>query len=243
MPEIEQLPSQFNTDISKGPAWSALPAPYQPPVQSGPWDATQFIQAASRELPIAEATKAIESATQLEGILGYDADVKAFERTQGREGLDTTHALTKWGPKLFFKHPAVALHAAAAGQKFQPEEITLPSGQKVTRMSPQRVAFSPKGLRTDLTPSENISAIRTQMKGLQDQIKNEIDPKKEATLWERHNALVDQLGGLRAKTPAIAGGGGGIPPAPKNAKDRQAGMVYMTPKGPHIWMGDHWKVQ
>jgi hypothetical protein len=233
MPETEQLPPQFNTDISKGPTWSALPAPYQPPVQSGPWDATQFIQAASRELPIAEATKAIESATQLEGVLGYDADIKA--------GVPTHDALTKWAPKLFFKHPAVALRAAAAQPQFKPSQVEV-GGQSLIQMSPNRFSFAPKGPRTELTPSENLNVMKAQMKGLQDQIKNETDPKKEAALWQQHNALVDQLGGLRAKTAAITSGGGGIPPAPKNAKDRQTGMVYMTPKGPHKWTGEHWTV-
>jgi len=224
-------PSLGNQDITKGPVMSALPAPYQPPPATGSWS-DQYAQAAFKELPPDIAMKAVEAAEQLEGKLGFDADVAA--------GVPQEKALAKWAPKMYRRNPAVIAHLQQLNRPaFQPEEITLPSGQKVTRMSPQRVAFQPKGPRTDLTPSENISAIRTQMKGLQDQIKNETDPKKEATLWQQHNALVDQLGGLRTKTGGTPKGSD-VPQAPKNPKDREEGMVYMTPKGPHKWTGEHW---
>jgi hypothetical protein len=48
-------------------------------------------------VPPGEAGKAIEMATRLEGILGFDADVKS--------GVPTTDALRKWAPKMYFNHP------------------------------------------------------------------------------------------------------------------------------------------
>lgn len=229
-------PSLGNQDISKGPVMSMLPTPYQPPAQTGPWDSSQYASEAFKRLPPDVALKAMEAAVQLEGNLGYAADIKA--------GVPEMQALSKWAPKMYHRNPAVAARliqqqSIANKPAFQPEELTLPSGQKVTRMSPQRVAFSPKGPRAELTPSENIHSITAQMKGLQDQIKNETDPNKEAALWQKHNALVDQLGGLRTKTATTAQGGD-VPQAPKNAKDRGSGIVYMTPKGPHKWTGEHW---
>jgi len=85
----------MNTDIRKGPIVEALPPPYQPPPQTGYWDSSQYITEAFKQLPPEQAMKAMESAVGLEGMLGYDADVKA--------GMPADQALRKWQTKMYFK--------------------------------------------------------------------------------------------------------------------------------------------
>jgi len=189
-------PPQFNTDITKGPTWSTLPAPYQPPPGPQGFDSTGFLQEAFRTLPLDVAMKASEAAIQLEGQLGYAADVKA--------GVPEMQALTRWAPKIYHRNPAVVAHLMQANKPaFQPEEITLPSGQKVTRVSPNRVSYAPKGPRTELTPGEQIHALSQEMRGLEKQIAAESDLKREEALRQKYAAKVEELSALRGKSGGV----------------------------------------
>lgn len=192
------------------PAPPMQPPPVQPPgvqmdylpppadQKMGPqgFDSAGFVSEAFRTLPLDVAMKASEAAIQLEGQLGYAADLKA--------GVPEMQALTRWAPKIWHRNPAVAAHLANANKPaFQPEEITLPSGQRVTRMSPQRVAFSPKGQRSELTPGEQIHSITAEMRGLEKQIAGESDLKREEALRKKHSALGDELSALRGKSGGV----------------------------------------
>lgn len=181
---------------NQGVQMSYLPPPVDQKLGPQGFDTAGFLSEAFRTLPLDVAMKASEAAIQLEGQLGYAADIKA--------GVPEMQALTKWAPRIYHRNPAVAAHLLNANRPaFQPEEITLPSGQKVTRMSPQRVAFSPKGQRSELTPGEQIHALSQEMRGLEKQIAGESDLKREEALRQKYAAKVDELSALRGKSGGV----------------------------------------
>lgn len=190
------VPPRFNQDISKGPVMSELPAPYQPPPNQGAnFDSSGFVQEAFRTLPLEVAMKASEAAIQLEGQLGYAADLKA--------GVPDMQALTKWAPKIWHRNPAVAAHLMNASKPaFQPSKINV-QGQEMYMMSPNRAAFAPKGQRAELTPGEQIHALSQEMRGLEKQIAGESDLKREEALRQKYAAKVEELSALRGKSGGI----------------------------------------
>jgi hypothetical protein len=129
-------PSLGNQDITKGPVMSALPAPYQPPPATGSWS-DQYATAAFRELPPDIAMKAVEAAEQLEGKLGFDADVAA--------GVPQEKALAKWAPKMYRRNPAVI--ARLTQPQFQPTTRQV-GGQTLIQTSPNRFQIAPQGQPT-----------------------------------------------------------------------------------------------
>lgn len=69
-------------------------------------------------VPAKEANQAVEMATRLQGVLGFDADVKA--------GVPTVEALRKWAPKMYFNHPgAVSRLIQPPATPFQPSTTTV----------------------------------------------------------------------------------------------------------------------
>lgn len=138
MPDIaEPLPPQFNTDISKGPTWESLPAPYQrTSEEAAQANRLEMIRNIFNQVPTAEAFKAIESATKLEGALGYDADIRA--------GASSLEALTKWAPKLFYNNPSAMLKAAQPAFKPSVQEV---DGRKLIQTSPNRFQLMPQDLQ------------------------------------------------------------------------------------------------
>ena len=83
-------------------------------------------------VPTKEANQAVEMATRLEGILGFDADVKA--------GIPTMEALRKWAPKLYFNHPGAV--SRLVQPPFTPT-VAKVGGHDLIQMSPQRFQFPP----------------------------------------------------------------------------------------------------
>lgn len=121
-----------------------------PPPPPPDLDRSAAIADLYRRVPLEQANKAIEAATRLEGMLGYDADRKA--------GIPVMEALTKWSPKMYFNHPAAVaslMRSSAAGKAapFVPSATTI-DGQKMFQMSPNRFAFPPGGGEAGFTPKE-----------------------------------------------------------------------------------------
>lgn len=139
-------PQQFNIDPSLGPTWSNLPNPgYQPTTEQA-----QFRDLADtlKSIPIrsiSEAQQAIAFATELEGKLGFDADVRA--------GVPTHEALMKWAPKLYSRNPAAI--AKMIEPPFQPT-MTDVGGQKLLQLQKNKFTAQPPsfniGPNGELTP-------------------------------------------------------------------------------------------
>jgi hypothetical protein len=92
-------------------------------------------------VPPGEAGKAIEMATRLEGILGFDADVKS--------GVPTTDALRKWAPKMYFNHPGAV--SRLVQPPFTPG-VTNVGDERLIQTSPNRYQLLPKPMPTDIGP-------------------------------------------------------------------------------------------
>lgn len=188
--------------------------PHDKPVDDGSGRRRQeAIQELFSKVPIEQATKAIEAATRLEGMLGFDADRKA--------GVPMMEALSKWSPKLYFNHPsAIAQLQKQANttphQPFAPTE-TMVGGQKLIQMSPNRFAFAPNQpgnlgettqvgdqqyVRTgprhlqaihpakpSLETMEQIRDINRQTVSLQKQMEKLIDPEEALALQKKIDTL------------------------------------------------------
>jgi hypothetical protein len=83
-------------------------------------------------VPAKEASQAVEMATRLQGVLGFDADVKA--------GVPTVEALRKWAPKMYFNHPGAV--SRLIQPPFQPG-VTNVGGQNLIQTSPNRYQLLP----------------------------------------------------------------------------------------------------
>lgn len=83
-------------------------------------------------VPTKDANQAVEMATRLEGILGFDADVKS--------GVPTMEALRKWAPKLYFNHPGAV--SRLVQPPFTPT-VAKVGGHDLIQTSPQRFQFPP----------------------------------------------------------------------------------------------------
>jgi hypothetical protein len=83
-------------------------------------------------VPPGEAGKAIEMATRLEGILGFDADVKS--------GVPFMDALRTWAPKLYFNHPGAV--SRLVQPPFSPSQMQV-GGQNLIQTSPNRYQVIP----------------------------------------------------------------------------------------------------
>lgn len=103
LPQNRPVPASARRDPNALPPSQGGPVPEQwwlkqPPqiAQQQPWSATPFVQAVFSEgiAGTKEGQAAITQAIRLEGILGYDADVKA--------GMSVPEALQKWGPKMYY---------------------------------------------------------------------------------------------------------------------------------------------
>jgi hypothetical protein len=92
-------------------------------------------------VPPGEAGKAIDMATRLEGILGFDADVKS--------GVPTTDALSKWAPKMYFNHPGAV--SRLVQPPFTPG-VTNVGDERLIQTSPNRYQLLPKPMPTDIGP-------------------------------------------------------------------------------------------
>lgn len=130
--------ADYNTDIQAGPVMSELPTLYSPNQDVGRatprFDSSGFAGEAFQRLPLDVALKAMEGAIQLEGMLGYDADIKA--------GVPTSVAISKWSPKLFHRNPS-AVHQFTQAP-FQPT-VKEVGGHQLIQTSPNRFQLAPQG--------------------------------------------------------------------------------------------------
>jgi uncharacterized protein YjiS (DUF1127 family) len=273
------MPEPFNLDIQKGPTMEALPTPMQGPTGAPRFDSSGFISEAFQKLPLDTAVKAMEAAVQLEGALGFDADVRA--------GVPTPVALAKWSSKLFHRSPATI--AKLNEQPFEPKMRDV-GGHQLLQTGPNRYQLAPgmepsgpveaqEVMGPGGTPLAGVTAIRgrggsvhvipekatgpnpTQLGML---IKHQLDDiglqlrdvGAEGGIAENspeHKQLMEEQKRYRSElrkltdtvlTPkssvSAQASKAGLPAAPSNPKQREAGRVYMTPKGPHKWTGEHW---
>lgn len=112
--------------------------------QDEAWQMAQRM-AANKEMEVAY-TKAM----QLEGQLGFAADVKA--------GVPMPQALSKWAPKMYWNNPSQSERAMEAVMKanepaFRPTETTV-GGTRLIQTSPNRFQIPPIGPSTDTGPIE-----------------------------------------------------------------------------------------
>jgi len=222
-PQGEQLPARFNTDITKGPTWAALPTPYQRTnEEAAQANRLEMIRNIFNKVPTAEAFKAIEAATKLEGALGYDADIRA--------GASSLEALTKWAPKLFYNNPNAILKAAQPA--FKPSEMdvggrhliqTSPNrfqvmpadlgtgaleGRPITDQSGEVIGYDAPGAKHVIRPStmregatirEQITLNNARLRGLEKQMQTAMinrDKAGLATLQKKHQQVLDDLEAL-----------------------------------------------
>lgn len=139
-PAVAQRPPVTGMD-SMEPGWW-IPKPAPPSIDRGRVNAIRDLYNA---VPISDANKAIEMATRLEGVLGFDAEVKS--------GVSTLEALKKWAPKMYFNNPG------AVSKLMQPDfkpGITNVEDQRLIQTSPNRYQLIPK---PDGTNSGDIQAI------------------------------------------------------------------------------------
>lgn len=143
-PDVTAMPLPAAAAPAPAAAQGALPdkwwiAPPKPPeIDRGRVNAIRDLYNA---VPSGEANKAIEMATRLEGVLGFDADVKA--------GVPTTEAIKKWAPKMYFNHPG------AVSRLIQPAfapGITNVGDERLIQTSPNRYQLLPKPTPTDVGP-------------------------------------------------------------------------------------------
>lgn len=138
-PPAAQRPPATGMD-SMEPGWW-IPKPAPPSIDRGRVNAIRDLYNA---VPISDANKAIEMATRLEGVLGFDAEVKS--------GVSTLEALKKWAPKMYFNNPG------AVSKLMQPDfkpGITNVGDQQLIQTSPNRYQIVPKAT----TNTGNIQAV------------------------------------------------------------------------------------
>lgn len=140
--------------------WIRENTPPEPSIDYGRVNAIRDLYNA---VPTKEANSAIEMATRLEGILGFDADRKA--------GVSTTEALRKWAPKMYFNNPG------AVSRMIQPPfapGVTNVGGHELIQTGPNRYQLAPPKLTEEtgdiplrplVTPEGKILGYGKQTKG------------------------------------------------------------------------------
>lgn len=247
-----------------------LPQPPQGSQQPG-FSATPYIKdiLMSKFAGSKEAGVAIQRALQLEGRLGFDADVKA--------GLPPGEAMAKWGDKLYADNPSAVAHFAAmqsARQAPLGQIMDLGEGRQGVRVGPQHIQLLPPKPQTGPIQGRSIlddqgnvigidaegarhphfntnkggATLRDQIMLFNAKLKASSAALKAAQSTpgpEGRKLTQDLLREHRALQTELGKLGvtptGQIAPAPEK-KDRKAGATYMTPNGVHQWTGSHWTV-
>lgn len=138
LPSAPSAPSATAANPGALPPNWWFPQPKAPEIDRGRVNAIRDLYNA---VPAGEAGKAIEMATRLEGMLGFDADVKS--------GISTLEAIKKWVPKMYFNHPG------AVSRLMQPAfspGVTNVDGERLIQTSPNRYQLLPKSATTDVGP-------------------------------------------------------------------------------------------
>jgi hypothetical protein len=135
--DVPAVPLIGGTGTNAPPATgiNALPARWwerQAPAPSIDYGRVNALRDLYNTVPTKEANQAVEMATRLEGVLGFDADVKS--------GVPTMEALRKWAPKLYFNHPGAV--SRLVQPPFTPS-MTNVGGHNLIQTSPQRFQFPP----------------------------------------------------------------------------------------------------
>jgi hypothetical protein len=198
--------------------------------------------------PTAQTERAVQAAIRFQAQRQYQQDLAS--------GMSPNEALAKAAPLMFSKPPP-------AMTPYQAEEIALRKAQaaKVPTMTPYQAeeiklrreqAAAKAGLTPKLSETEKalLGADVTELKGIEKQLggteehgfgvlhpfggnKSQMDALRQKAA-ELRKKIQTEYGG-KAKTATMQA-------APRSAKDRVAGRTYQTPKGPHTWTGNGWKL-
>lgn len=219
---VQEAPApKFNTDISQGPTWASLPNPvYQPTAQEAIY---RHLLDSIKDLPvhtIADADRAIQFGMQLEGRLGMDADLKAgvpAEKAMARwapklfgnnpvamlkatqkpfEPTERTiggQRLIQTSPNRFQMMPA----AMATPGPVNAQPIMTPEGDVLGYAAPGArggLHVMPNKNRGELTPSQQITLLKSQIEQLKQAAQDADEGSPEETqLKAQIKARRDQL--------------------------------------------------